>query len=327
MPTAKPATGVAKSSTGATTVEFPLEAEEFFAWLASARGRAASTLEAYRVAIAAYLAWLDERSKSLLSAGENDVAQYLAYLRTERELAAATIARAAVSIRGLYRFLVIEELAEHDPAGSLDVPKTPIGLPRALTEEQIGALLASPVGDVPLVRRDRAILEVLYGMGLRVSELVGLSLPDVDMTDRLMRVLGKGNKERIVPIGRWAATALGDWLSGAGRPAALAGVKPQTSRDHAQAIFIGAKGGRLTRQGAWLIVRKHGERAGLSAAQLTPHVLRHSCATHMLEHGADIRSVQELLGHASISSTQRYTAVSDRSLAQAYYSAHPRARY
>ncbi len=317
----------AKPSTAASAAEFSLEVEEFFVWLASERGRATSTLEAYRVAITAYLTWLDERSKSLLTASESDVAQYLAYLRTERELAAATIARASTAIRGLYRFLVAEDLAQHDPAGSLDVPKTPVGLPRALTEEQIAALLASPVGNEPLVRRDRAILEVLYGMGLRVSELVGLSLPDVDMSDRLMKVLGKGNKERIVPIGRYAATALGDWLSGAGRQAVLEGIKPQAGRDHAQAIFISAKGGRLTRQGAWLIVRKHGARAGLNADQLAPHVLRHSCATHMLEHGADIRSVQELLGHASISSTQRYTALSDRSLAQAYYKAHPRARY
>ncbi len=320
----------------APAVELPLEAEEFFAWLASSRGRAASTLAAYRVAISAYVSWLADRGQSLLAATESDVAQYLAYLRTERGLAPATITRAAVAIRGLYRFLVDEELTRHDPASSLDVPKTPAGLPRALSEEQVNALLASPVGDEPLVRRDRAILEVLYGMGLRVSELVGLSLPDLDMTDRLMRVLGKGNKERIVPIGRCAAQALDDWLSGAGRQAVLDGnsrsagetaSRNHASRNHAQAVFISARGGRLTRQGAWLVIRKHGDRVGLSADVLTPHVLRHSCATHMLDHGADIRSVQELLGHASISSTQRYTAVSDRSLARAYLSSHPRARF
>ena len=316
----------------ASAVELPLAAEEFFAWLASARGRAASTLEAYRIAISAYVSWLGERNQTLLAASENDVAQYLAHLRTERHLAAATIARAAVAIRGLYRFLVDEELTQHDPAGALDMPKTPLGIPRALSEEQINALLASPVGAEPLVRRDRAMLEVLYGMGLRVSELVGLSLPDVDMSDRLMRVLGKGNKERIVPIGRCAAAALDDWLSGAGRQAVLdssasAQKVSNASRTHAQAVFISAKGGRLTRQGAWLVVRKHGDRVGLSADLLTPHVLRHSCATHMLEHGADIRSVQELLGHASISSTQRYTAVSDRHVAQVYFDSHPRARY
>lgn len=310
--------------------ELPLEAEEFLAWLASSRGRAASTLAAYRVAIGAYMTWLGNRDRTLLAASEDDVARYLAYLRTGRGLADATVARAAVAIRGLYRFLVAEGLAQHDPAGALDVPKSPNGLPRALTEEQVGALLTSPVGDEPLMRRDRAMLEVLYGMGLRVSELVGLSLPDVDMTDRLMRVVGKGDKERIVPLGRCAAEALGDWLSGAGRQAVLdtgQSTDQSASRDHMQAVFINARARRLTRQGAWLIVRKHGQRVGLGPDLLTPHVLRHSCATHMLEHGADIRSVQELLGHASISSTQRYTAVSDRSIAQAYNKAHPRARY
>jgi len=214
-------------------------------------------------------------------------------------------------------------MVEHDPTAAVDVPRVPRGLPRALTEDQITALLASPVGDTPLVRRDRAMLEVLYGMGLRISELVGLSLGDLDLDDRLLRVFGKGSKERIVPVGRHAASALTDWLSGAGRGA----LEPTrwASRNDEEAIFLNARSRRLSRQGGWLVVRKHGDRVGLGA-ELTPHVLRHSCATHMLDHGADIRSVQELLGHASISSTQRYTAVSQERLTSVYRDAHPRAK-
>jgi integrase/recombinase XerD len=186
------------------------------------------------------------------------------------------------------------------------------------------ALLASPVGGEPLVLRDRAMLETLYGTGLRVSELVGLSLPDVDVEGGLMRAFGKGRRERIVPLGRHAVSSLRHWLSGAGRGAVVEG--NVTSRDAADAVFVNARAGRLTRQGAWLVIKKHGERVGIAPDDLTPHVLRHSCATHMLDHGADIRAVQEMLGHVSISSTQRYTAVSQARLREVYNSAHPRAR-
>ncbi|HCB33900.1 MAG TPA: site-specific tyrosine recombinase XerD [Acidimicrobiaceae bacterium] len=320
---------------GSPTRSLAPAAEEFLAWLASARGRARSTLDAYRIALGAYERWLAERGTTPASAAEDDVASYLAVLRRDRGLAKSTVARAAVAIRGLHRFLLAEEMAARDPAAALDVPKAPRGLPRALTEEQVSALLASPAGDEPLVRRDRAMLEVLYGMGLRVSELVGLSLPDVDLSDRLLRVLGKGSKERIVPLGRHAAAALGDWLSGAGRGAVLdapgrpgrAARAGTATRAGTAAVFVSARGTRLTRQGAWLVVRKHGDRVGLGPDVLTPHVLRHSCATHMLDHGADIRSVQELLGHASISSTQIYTAVSGSRAAEVYADSHPRARY
>ena len=169
------------------------------------------------------------------------------------------------------------------------------------------------------------MLEVLYGMGLRASELTALSLGDVDLDERLMRVWGKGGKERIVPVGRHAAEAVGEWLSGAGRGA----LEPPAwrSRDDAAALFLNNRARRITRQGVWLIVRRHGERVGLGPDQLTTHVLRHSCATHMLDGGANIRSVQELLGHASITSTQRYTAVSQERLTEVYRQAHPRARY
>ena len=301
--------------------ELPLDAEEFLTWLATERGRSRATLTAYRRDIATYLEWLEQRSTSLHGAEEVDIVDYVHHLRALGR-AQSTVARATVSIRSLHRFLAGEGMADGDPTATVDVPSVPRGLPRALSEEAVGSLLASPVGDDPMARRDRAMLEVLYGMGLRISELVGMSLGDLDLEDRLLRVFGKGAKERIVPVGRHAAQALGDWLSGAGRGAVVPEV--WASRDAQEAVFLNARGGRLSRQGAWLVVRKHGDRVGLGP-ELTPHVLRHSCATHMLDHGADIRSVQELLGHASISSTQRYTAVSQERLTAVYRSAHPRA--
>ncbi len=302
--------------------ELPLDAEDFLTWLATEKGRSPSTLRAYRRDLLTYVEWLADRVVDVGTATDEHVVGHVHHLRSLGR-APATVARATVAVRALHRFLAGEGMVEHDPTAAVDVPRVPRGLPRALTEDQITALLASPVGDTPLVRRDRAMLEVLYGMGLRISELVGLSLGDLDLDDRLLRVFGKGSKERIVPVGRHAASALTDWLSGAGRGA----LEPTrwASRNDEEAIFLNARSRRLSRQGGWLVVRKHGDRVGLGA-ELTPHVLRHSCATHMLDHGADIRSVQELLGHASISSTQRYTAVSQERLTSVYRDAHPRAK-
>jgi integrase/recombinase XerD len=195
-------------------------------------------------------------------------------------------------------------------------------LPKALTEVEVDALIAAAAGDDPIALRDRAIVEVLYGAGLRVSELVGLCLSSVVAHEGAMRVMGKGQRERVVPIGSGAAAALGAWLSpgGRGRLVPVAWKR----RSDAEAVFLNRRGGRLSRQSVWACVCSLGQRAGLSA-ELTPHVLRHSCATHMLDHGADIRVVQELLGHASLSTTQVYTGVSDARIRAAYMSAHPRA--
>jgi integrase/recombinase XerD len=198
-----------------------------------------------------------------------------------------------------------------------------MGLPKPLSEAEVESLLASVVGSSPLERRDRAILEVLYGTGIRISELVGLSLGDVDLTDRVMRVFGKGSHERVVPIGRMAADALSEWLTASGRGALVP--ERWARRGDAEAVFLNARGGRLSRQGAWGIVRTYADRVGLGD-RLSPHVLRHSCATHMLDHGADIRVVQELLGHASVATTQVYTLVSAERLRSVYENAHPRAR-
>ena len=194
---------------------------------------------------------------------------------------------------------------------------------RTLSEQEISRLLDAAVGITAPDFRDRAILELLYGTGMRIGELCGLSLGDLDLADSLVRVLGKGSKERILPFGRIARGALVDWLGPLGRPR-LAPLR-WARRGDAEAVFLNQRGGRLSRQGAWGVVHSYAERVGL-ADRLHPHVLRHSCATHMLEHGADIRTVQELLGHASLTTTQRYTRVTPERLRRAYDDAHPRAR-
>ena len=237
-------------------------------------------------------------------------------------LAPETVKRAVVVVRSLFRFLVEEERLPRDPGADVAVPAVPAGLPKALDEPDVAALLDAVVGDEPPARRDRAVLEVLYGTGVRISELVGLSLSDVDLESGLLRAFGKGSKERLVPIGRHASSALAAWLAPAGRGAMAP--KQWARRGDAEAVFLNRRGGRLTRQGAWLVVKHYGDRVGIGD-RLSPHVLRHSCATHMLDHGADIRVVQELLGHASISTTQVYTKVSTERLFAAYRAAHPRA--
>jgi len=300
----------------------PLDAEEYLTWLAVERGRARSTLAAYRKDLTAYAAWLARRGLGLDDVREADLAAYVAELRSEGR-APATVARAVVAVRGLHRFRTLEQRAGADPGAGLEPPRVPAGLPKALTEEEVERLLDGVPGNGPVARRDRAILEVLYGTGIRISELVGLSLGDVDLDAALARVLGKGSKERIVPLGRPAVRALVGWLSPEGR-GALEPVR-WARRGDAEAVFLNRRGGRLSRQGAWLVVEGHARRVGL-AGRLTPHVLRHSCATHMLDHGADLRVVQELLGHASLSTTQVYTKVSRERLRSVYESAHPRAR-
>jgi integrase/recombinase XerD len=214
---------------------------------------------------------------------------------------------------------VEEGLLDTDPSDDVSSPRVPQGIPKALSEAEVERLLDAVPGDGPRPQRDRAILETLYGGGLRISELVGLDLGDLDLHAGLLRVLGKGSKERVVPVGRKARATLEEYLAD-GRPA----LDRARSRVDRSALFLNARGGRLTRQGAWLIVRGAGDRAGLRG-RLYPHVLRHSCATHMLDHGADIRVVQELLGHASLSTTQVYTRVSPERLLAAYEAAHPRA--
>ena len=222
----------------------------------------------------------------------------------------------------MHRYLVTEGLRRDDPTVDLEGVRVPSGLPKPLSEADVTSLLDAVTGSDPIAMRDRALLELLYATGARISEACGLSMGDIDFDARLVRLYGKGGKERIVPFGRAAAAALDDWFSPRGR---MSMVPDQwRRRSDAEAVFLNTRGGRLTRQAAWAVVRHHGRRAGLRD-ELSPHVLRHSCATHLLDHGADLRVVQELLGHASISTTQVYTKVSQERLFDVYRAAHPRA--
>ncbi len=297
------------------------ESEEFLDYLSVERGRSARTLEAYRRDLLAYRAHLGERGVALADAGPEDVAAFASALES-RGLAPASVTRMLVAVRGLHRYLASEGSVLSDPAADVEMPRLPRGLPKALSVEQVTVLMDSVAGGGAVARRDRAILEVLYGTGCRISEAVTLSLAAVDLHDGLVRLRGKGARERIAPLGRCAADALASWLAPGGRSE----LEPRrwARRGDAEAVFINQRGGRLTRQGMWLVVRRHGDVAGLGPL-LTPHVLRHSCATHMLDGGADIRTVQEMLGHSSISTTQIYTKVSMQRLRSVYRAAHPRA--
>ena len=298
------------------------EIEEFLAWLSAERGRSANTLAAYRRDLAAYTEFLQARGRTPGAVDTRLVEDYLAFLRAAGRAPSST-ARALAAVRGLHRFLAEEGEAAGDPSAAVVRPRVPAGLPKALSEPEVEALLAAVTGNHGQARRDRAVLEVLYGCGLRVSELVGLSLADLDLEAAQLRAFGKGAKERVVPVGRMARQALTEWLSPGGRDTLMP--RRWASRGDAEAVFLNVRGRRLSRQGAWDVVRRHAERAGLGG-RLSPHVLRHSCATHMLDHGADIRVVQEMLGHASLSTTQVYTRVSGERLRQVYDRAHPRAR-
>ncbi len=307
----------------------PRSAEEYLSWLEVERGRSPRTLSAYRRDLVAYQEAAVQVSGGsgipMDKATPGDIAAYVAGLR--RTHSAASVARALSSIRGFHRFLVEESLRDDDPTVDLPGMSTADLLPKALTEEEAELLLGAVVGAGPAHLRDRALLEVLYGTGARVSEVVSLNLGDVaealESSDlALIRVLGKGNKERVVPLGRMARDALAQWLSGEGRP--LLQPARWKRRSDADAVFLNTRGGRLSRVGVFGVVKKYATRVGL-ADRVSPHVLRHSCATHMLARGADIRVVQELLGHASIATTQRYTKVSPEHLRRAYEGAHPRA--
>ena len=303
------------------SAELPLEAEEFLAWMLAEKGRSANTLAAYRRDLRHYCAWLDEHGATLLDVDHRQLVAFVGE-RKSSDAATSSIARQLAALRMMHRYLAVEGLRPDDPTSNLEGVKVPSGIPKPLTEAQITSLLDAVVGHEPIDRRDRALLELLYATGARISEAVGLSIGDLDLDGRLVRLFGKGSKERIVPFGSSAGRALNEWFSVRGRARLVPDRWPR--RDDASAVFLNTRGSRLTRQAAWLVVKKYGTRAGITD-ELSPHVLRHSCATHLLDHGADLRVVQEMLGHASISTTQVYTRVSQERLWDVYRSAHPRA--
>ena len=298
----------------------PIEVEEFLSWMASERGRSRNTLAAYRRDLTGYCEWLVAQHSSL-SAVDRVLLDQFVQARRASGSAPSSVARQLAAIRMLHRFMAEEGVRRDNPSTDVEGVRVPAGIPHPLSEAEIGAFLAAVVATDPASSRDRALLEFLYATGARISEACGLSLGDLDRENRLVRLFGKGAKERIVPFGRAAAATLDEWLTN-GRPH-LEPIR-WARRGDLEAVFLNTRGSRLSRQAAWAIVKKYGERVGL-ADKLSPHVLRHSCATHLLDHGADLRVVQEMLGHASISTTQVYTKVSQERLWQVYRQAHPRA--
>jgi integrase/recombinase XerD len=291
--------------------------------LAVERGLAGNTLSSYQRDLERYVRGLRARGvHSPAGVTEADVAEHLVALRTGDDdhppLRASSAARAVIAVRGFHRFLAREGLTEDDPARPVRPPKLPQRLPKAIAVEDVERLIsAADVGRPELALRDVALLELLYGTGARISEAVGLDVDALDLDSGAVRLLGKGGKERVVPVGRCAREALGAYLV-RGRPA-LAG-----AGRGGPGVFLNARGGRLSRQSAWTVLRSAAARAGIPA-DVSPHTLRHSFATHLLDGGADVRVVQELLGHASVATTQIYTLVTVDRLREVYAAAHPRA--
>ena len=294
------------------------------------RGLAANSLAAYRRDLSRYLGFLIATGRHRPDEiTETDVTAFLVALRTGSDggavLSASSAARSVVAVRGWHRFLTREGVTTADPAVDVKPPAMPKRLPKAISVSQVQLLLAAAgVGDSPIALRDAALLEVLYATGARISEAVGLDLDDLppavfgEAVDRAqVRLLGKGDKERVVPIGSYAVTALQAWLV-RGRPELVGRGRGSP------AVFVNARGGRLSRQSAWATLRAAAERADLGV-DVSPHTLRHSFATHLLEGGADVRVVQELLGHASVTTTQIYTRVNIDALREVYAVSHPRA--
>jgi integrase/recombinase XerD len=287
------------------------DVEGFLALLAARR--APRTVDAYRRDLASLAAFLGH---SPATATAEEVEGWLADLRA-RGQAPCSVARRAAAARTFYRHLVALDRRPDNPAAEVDLPRRHRRLPRSLSLGEVERLIDAANGVTPRSLRDRALVELLYGAGLRVSEAVGLERGDVDLEGRTVRCIGKGDKERVVPLGIEAAAALRRYLARG---------RPYLDRRHRPELFLNAQGGGLTRAGAFLVLRRLAARAGLEPERIHPHLLRHSFATHLLEGGADLRSVQEMLGHADLGTTELYTHVSDRRRRDAYFAAHPHAR-
>jgi integrase/recombinase XerD len=293
---------------------------DFLGYLELERGLSRNTLEAYRSDLQQYGEYLERRAIDPLSIGPGELAPFISELADGREdrraVAPATLQRKVACLRSFYRHLRREGLIDHDPTSDLRSPRTRARLPKVLSREEVASLLSQPRGSAPGVLRDRALLETMYACGLRASEATDLLRSDVDLEAGILRARGKGSKERIVPIGSKAIAALEDYLE-KGRPD-MVGLRDQPR------LFVNLRGGGLSRQGLYKIVQNYAAKAGL-AHRMSPHTLRHSFATHLLAGGCDLRSLQEMLGHADIGTTQIYTHLSPERLRDVYFDAHPRA--
>jgi integrase/recombinase XerD len=292
----------------------PTRDPELEAFLALSRTRLAPrTVESYRRDLEHARAAL---GSTLATVSTEDLEGYVAGLRAEG-LSPSTIARRVAALRGFFRHQQLLGARSDNPAAALELPRRVRRLPRTLSAGEAERLVEAASGPAPRDLRDRALVELLYGAGLRVSEAVGLERNGVDLDERLVRCTGKGNKERVVPVGRHAAEALRRYLARG---------RPFLDRRHRRELFLNARGGPLTRAGAFLILRRLAAKAGLEPDRIHPHLLRHSFATHLLEGGADLRSVQEMLGHADLATTELYTHVTDRRRRELYFQAHPHGR-
>ncbi|MCL5961138.1 MAG: site-specific tyrosine recombinase XerD [Chloroflexi bacterium] len=292
--------------------------EDFLTFLSVEKGFSVNTLAAYRNDLTQFVSFLRGRNhlNGWSSAGKTEIISFILHLK-ERKYASSTLARKTAAIKSFFHFLLAEGLIEEDPTENLDSPRAHRYLPKAISTKEVDDLLEQSARSTgPEALRDRAMLELLYATGMRVTELVSLDAKHVDLAAEFVRCLGKGSKERIIPIGLESVGALRDYMD---RGRCLL-CKESTE----EALFLNHRGDRLTRQGFWLILKNYAQKAGLG--HITPHTLRHSFATHMLSNGADLRSVQELLGHASISTTQVYTHLSNERLHQVYDESHPRAK-
>lgn len=289
--------------------------ESFLHHLSLERGLSPNTVASYRFDLTQFWAFCRSQGISPLAEGRRAVTSYLLQLKT-RGRTPATICRHLAALKSFYRFLLQESVIAEDPTANLESPRLGQRLPRVLTPEEVDRLLAQPRTSTPTGLRDKAMMELLYATGLRVSELVSLNVGDVNLEHGFVRCMGKGSKERIVPLGGVARYFLSAYLDQA---------RARLARGrNTQALFINQQGRRLTRQGCWKIIKVYARKGGITKS-ITPHVLRHSFATHMLENGADLRSVQELLGHADISTTQIYTHLTRSKLREIYNRTHPRA--
>ncbi len=318
-----PATAPARRDTGARDPTGSVEGliGDFLAYMELERGLSRNTLEAYRSDLLQLAVFLHERHLDVLEVGHAELSAFFAELSggdgENPPVAPSTLARKVACVRSFYRHLRMEGVIEHDPTAELKGPRKGQRLPRVLSRDQVAKLLASPRGSDPLSLRDRGLLELMYACGLRASEAIGLELGDVDFEEGLLRARGKGSKERIVPIGSTALAAVGSYCRSA-RPVLLGqGVQSR--------LFLNRRGAPLTRQGLYKIVQGHARRVGLDQ-QMSPHTLRHTFATHLLSGGCDLRSLQEMLGHADLATTQLYTHLSADRVKDAYFAAHPRAR-
>jgi integrase/recombinase XerD len=293
---------------------------DFLAYMELERGVSKNTLQSYRSDLLQYGAFLDKRRTTAEDAGPRDVGDFITGLAAgddDAPVATATIQRKAACLRSFYKHLRREGVRESDPTAGLSTPRKSQKLPHVLGRAEVQRLLEQPRGTDPIALRDRALLELMYACGLRASEAISLEPGHLDLHDGVVRVLGKGSKERIVPVGREAVKAVEVYLR-RGRPA-LVGAREE------RRLFVNFRGGGLTRQGLYKVIGRHARSAGL-AGKMSPHTLRHSFATHLLAGGCDLRSVQEMLGHADVATTQLYTHLSSGHLKDAYFKAHPRSR-